>query len=156
MASFPPEPPARASSDEAIDPATREATAIVQQWLAKAEADMRIARHALTLTDEDRPFDAAAFHAQQGAEKYLKAVLVQHGIEVPRTHDIRLLARRLEEASVLPPGLDVDGARVLTRYAVDTRYPDDIEPIDRAEAETAIALAEGVERSVRAVFKLAG
>jgi HEPN domain-containing protein len=33
----------------------------------------------------------ACFHAQQAAEKYLKALLARHGLEVPRTHVIEQL-----------------------------------------------------------------
>jgi HEPN domain-containing protein len=43
----------------------------------------------------DCPFDTVCFHAQQCAEKYLKALLLQAGSEPPKTHDLRLLLQRL-------------------------------------------------------------
>lgn len=44
-------------------------------WIKKAEGDLKTAEHALTLK-ERCPFDTVCFHAQQCAEKYLKALLV--------------------------------------------------------------------------------
>ncbi len=41
----------------------------VQSWLKKAEADLSAAEHLLTLDTKDHY--AAAFHAQQAAEKFL-------------------------------------------------------------------------------------
>ncbi len=61
-----------------------------QRWVEKAENDLRNAEHTLTLKP-DCPFDRVAFHAQQCTEKYLKALLVRHGIHFPLTHDLRLL-----------------------------------------------------------------
>jgi HEPN domain-containing protein len=69
---------------------------LAAQWAAKADNDLRNAEHTLTLED-DCPFDTVCFHAQQTAEKYLKAVLVSAGIDPPRTHDLRLLLQRLSQ-----------------------------------------------------------
>lgn len=44
-------------------------------WIKKAEGDLKTAEHTLTLK-ERCPFDTVCFHAQQCAEKYLKALLV--------------------------------------------------------------------------------
>ena len=44
-------------------------------WIKKAESDLKTAEHTLTLK-ENCPFDTVCFHAQQCAEKYLKALLV--------------------------------------------------------------------------------
>ena len=43
----------------------------VQDWLRKAEGDLRAAEHSWDLPD--RIIFTAAFHAQQAAEKFLKA-----------------------------------------------------------------------------------
>ena len=50
---------------------------LVRQWLTKAENDLGVARH---LAAESGYFTAVAFHAQQAAEKYLKAFLVEHQV----------------------------------------------------------------------------
>jgi HEPN domain-containing protein/predicted nucleotidyltransferase len=68
------------------------------------------------------PRDAACFHCQQAAEKYLKALLQECGLAVPRTHDLEdlldLLLRRDATLGPLRRGL-----ASLTRFAVEYRYP---------------------------------
>jgi HEPN domain-containing protein len=68
--------------------------------------------------------DATCFHCQQGAEKYLKAIVEETGDTVPRTHDLvtllRLLLPRYKAIARLRRGL-----HYLTRFAVDIRYPGD-------------------------------
>lgn len=66
----------------------------------------------------------ACFHAQQAAEKSIKAVLVLHGIEFRRTHDLLALASLLADKSVALPVTD-DWLIRLTPYAVEFRYDDD-------------------------------
>lgn len=60
--------------------------AIVRQWLAKAEQDLQAAE--TLLTAEHQLFYPACFHAQQAAEKFLKAFLAWHQIEFPKTHSL--------------------------------------------------------------------
>jgi len=47
--------------------------------------------------------------------------------------------------------LDIDIARVihLNRYAIQARYPGDLEPVDRKEARAAVATARRVRKAVR-------
>ena len=45
----------------------------------------------------------ACFHAQQAAEKALKAVMCLHGLEFRRTHDLEALAGLLRDIDVAPP-----------------------------------------------------
>lgn len=59
---------------------------LVRQRLDKAEKDFGLAKH---LVLENKPyFETSCFHAQQAAEKYLKALLVWHQVEFPKTHDL--------------------------------------------------------------------
>ena len=60
---------------------------IVSEWVRKAENDLISAKHLLTLR-ENQPTDSICFHAQQCAEKYLKALLTFQGIDFTKTHDI--------------------------------------------------------------------
>ncbi len=104
------------------------------EWLGKARNDLRAAKILL----EEGLFDESAFHAQQAAEKALKALLVAHRVEPPRTHNI---ARLL---SLLEPKVDVSWAYeedlpALTYYAVEIRYP--APPIMREEALEALETA---------------
>ena len=62
-----------------IDP---EVVRKVRQWLSFGDEDLRLARHALTLSS-GCPYRLLAYHAQQCAEKHLKALLVFRGIDFP-------------------------------------------------------------------------
>ena len=56
------------------------------QWIAYAEADYDAARS--TLRRKERFAFIAAFHAQQAAEKYFKAILISEGKSFPKIHDL--------------------------------------------------------------------
>jgi len=59
---------------------------ITLEWVAKAEGDWDSAQREYRA--RQRPnYDAACFHAQQCAEKYLKARLEEAGIAFSRTHN---------------------------------------------------------------------
>jgi HEPN domain-containing protein len=85
------------------------------------------------------------FHAQQAAEKAIKAVLLRHGIRFPYVHDIRELILLLKRKAINVPAR-VWKARELTNYAVETRYPGLSEPVNDKEYLAAVALAEAVLR----------
>lgn len=70
---------------------------------------------------------ALGFHAQQAAEKSLKAVGVLSGLEMPRTHDLAALGQViLGKGESLP--LTVDQLRALNPFAVEYRYDDELIP----------------------------
>ncbi len=77
------------------------------------------------------------FHAQQAAEKAIKAVLLKHAIEAPRTHNLQVLPELLP-ASVPVPA-EVAQATELSGYAVALRYPGESEPVTAAEHQQAVA-----------------
>ena len=86
--------------------------------------------------------ETLCFHAQQAAEKALKAVLVHAGIEFPRTRSLRLLVDLLPDGIRSDPVLEP--AVGLTVYAVTTRYPGEAEPVDKAELEESLRLAKAI------------
>ena len=97
--------------------------------LEEAERFLRLARRdqaafaALLSTATVDPA-VAIFHAQQAAEKTLKAVMCLHGLAYRRTHDLEELAGMLSDVGVLAP-VAVRDLRCLTPYAVEFRYDDD-------------------------------
>lgn len=107
---------------------------------------MLIARSDLVFADPvPQPgllYELMCMHAQQAAEKALKAVLVHHGTAPPYTHDIRRLLLLVAVHVDVPA--DVNNAGDLTRYAVAARYPDDLGEIDEAEWADAVATARAV------------
>jgi len=78
-------------------------------FLKRADADLAAVR---ALEDADPvPDEIVGFHAQQAAEKLLKAVLAGRGIEFPRTHSIRFLLDLLADHGLAPHELGREGAR---------------------------------------------
>ena len=110
------------------------------EWLIHAESDLTYAR--LGRSEPAVLRGQVAFHAEQAAEKALKAVLIQTGVEFPRTHVQSLL--RLLRNSEISVRQDIEQASALTRFAVEARYPGDIEPITPEEVAQAIEVAERV------------
>ena len=118
---------------------------IVRQWLAKAEQDMKAAE---ALLFAEPPFlYPACFHAQQAAEKYLKALLTWHQIEFPKTHAIEQLLDLMKDAEP-ETASSLRDAVALTPYGVDIRYPGDQPEPNQQEAREAVELARGVRDAV--------
>ncbi len=94
---------------------------LVAEWIAKAEADFS------TLEREARArknpnYDGICFHAQQCAEKYLKARLCAAGLPIQKIHD---LVRLLDINLPLEPLWETFRSDLahLTDAAVEFRYP---------------------------------
>jgi HEPN domain-containing protein len=80
-------------------------------------------------------------HAQQAAEKALKAVLVAYGVDFPPTHNLVVLRDLAGEVCELPA--EAGSLPALSVYAVSSRYPEDAEPVtDKDEVDKAIAVAK--------------
>lgn len=124
----------------------------LRRWVRKAEEDLRACQR-LTDARDEWLYRPATFHAQQCVEKYLKALLVARRCPVPRTHDLERLLVIIATEGTLPSGLPGDDTMaLLNRYAVATRYPDDIEPVSAEEAIEALRAAQAVRTAVRAVL----
>lgn len=108
-------------------------------WLRHAHSDLASV-HLLRGHHDVLPAQVC-FHAQQAVEKALKAVLALRGADVPPTHDIEELLEAVEKADLTLP-IPLASADALTRFAVQTRYPNPPHEIDEAEAKEAVGLAE--------------
>lgn len=111
---------------------------LAKQWLAKADNDLLNVDN--NLKAEKVPFDTVCFHCQQAAEKMLKAFLVANQKSYPVTHNLLLI---LEQILPLNPGAERlrDALALLTPYAVEVRYPDEVflpSTADAAEAREAV------------------
>ena len=116
----------------------------VKKWIDYAEEDLRLAKHSLTL-ESNCPFRLTAYHAQQSAEKYLKAFLVFHKKDFPYTHSITRLLEICEEIINID---DLSGAEILTPFAITTRYPGIDEEVTKEEALEAIRVAELIKEKI--------
>jgi HEPN domain-containing protein len=113
----------------------------------------------LTLADEDlasataliggpNTLRPACFHAQQAAEKALKALLAADDVVYPWTHDIGVL---LNLAGSRAPGLNAyrEALAGLSQYGVEIRYNIAVSPSPE-EARAALEAACAVVSLVRA------
>jgi HEPN domain-containing protein len=118
-----------------------------RRWLQFAKEDLETAE---LLLRESRPPRLVAFHAEQAAEKALKAAIVASGGEVVRTHDLNEL-RLLIPTTYDIAETDADLA-LLSQLAVEPRYPDTAAAITDSIAEKGVddarTLVGAAERDV--------
>jgi len=118
---------------------------IVRQWVAKAEQDIKASE---ALLEAEPPFlYPSCFHAQQAAEKYLKAFLTWHQIEFPKTHAIEQLLDLAKQADA-ETAASLKDAAVLSPYGVDIRNPGEQPEPNLEETQQAVELARKVRNSV--------
>jgi len=115
--------------------------AIATEWVEKAESDYRAAERELRVR-KGPSYDVVCFHAQQCAEKYLKAVLLEHQLPLRRIHDLEVL---LDQVIPVSPAWAAfrNPMLLLNDYSVDIRYPGATATKDEARA------AVGAMRTVR-------
>jgi HEPN domain-containing protein len=103
-------------------------------WFAKAQNDLLAADNNLAAVRV--PYDAVCFHCQQAAEKLLKGFLIAKGREYPITHNLLAI---LTEILEIEPSADClyDNLALLTPYAVEVRYPDEIMILTKEAADEA-------------------
>src|SRR3989442_15063971 len=112
------------------------------RWLTQAEMDLDAAR-----TLSERFAALACFHAQQAAEKALKAILYALDERPVIGHALSELGTRVQNHIPAFADLRAEIAK-LDRYYVPTRYPnglpeggDPASTFDREDADAAIAIA---------------
>ncbi|MDR2615225.1 MAG: HEPN domain-containing protein [Oscillospiraceae bacterium] len=114
---------------------------IVKRWVQKAEDDLD---NAIFMFENKwpRPLELVCYLCAQSAEKALKACIIQNGETPPYTHDLgslcRMCVKHLPEFSDI-----VDDCLDIAPYAVQTRYPNNIE-IEEAETQSALRKAERI------------
>jgi HEPN domain-containing protein len=118
--------------------------ASTREWVDKADADLLTATREFAASPPN--YDAVAFHAQQFAEKYLKARLVEAGLPFPKTHDLSTLLNLL--LPLEPSWEAMRGALdALTSLGVEVRYPGSA--ADAEDAREALRAARAVRDTVR-------
>jgi HEPN domain-containing protein len=120
-------------------------TPIVTEWVDKAEGDFATATRELVALPSPN-YNAAAFHAQQCAEKYIKARLLDIGTTFAKTHDLEAL---LNLVTNWEPNLETlrSKLRFLTDMAVEVRYPGF--DADKDDAVEAVEIATEVRETLR-------
>jgi len=123
---------------------------LTAEWVAKAEGDYTCVLREWRARKNPN-YDALCFHAQQCAEKYLKACLQERGIAFERTHNLSSL---LDLLLAVDPLLETlrESLLQLTVYAVAFRYPG--ESAIRPDARHARSLCESVRATLRRMLAL--
>lgn len=123
---------------------------MTREWVAKAEGDFAMVERE-SRARKNPNYDGLCFHAQQCAEKYLKARLSEAGIEFAKVHDLVAL---LEEALRVEPLWEAYRPELaaLTDYAVAFRYPG--ESADRESARTARKDCKSFRKAAREALDL--
>lgn len=117
-----------------------------QEWLSRAERDLRAARNELNAVP---PLpEMTAYHAQQAAEKALKAFLTLSSTPFRHTHDLVELQAQCE---AIDPGFVrfLEAVQTLNPYATQFRYPGGPIAPPLTEAQHALGLSDAIIRFVQ-------
>ncbi|HUW20569.1 MAG TPA: HEPN domain-containing protein [Sedimentisphaerales bacterium] len=101
------------------------------EWVAKAEGDFAMMERECAV-EKDPNYDGICFHAQQCAEKYLKARLCEAEIGFSKIHDLVVLLEKVLQAECGWESFREDLA-YLSDFAVAFRYPG-----ESADAQSAL------------------
>ncbi len=120
------------------------------EWIQKAEGDFATLQREIRARSIPN-YDGACFHAQQVAEKYLKAILQENKQNIPKTHILADLLALCVKIDPLLNTLQVE-LQTLEGYAVDFRYPG--HSANKKEALEALRAARIVRNHIRGNFGL--
>ncbi len=115
---------------------------VARRWMRWATEDLVLAEH--MAADEEVVSRGACIWAHQAAEKAIKALLTARDVDPPKLHDLDRLAARLPEADV--SAFDDLDLPELTRWAIEGRYPTDL---DEATSADSMRLSSSPGRCLR-------
>lgn len=123
---------------------------ITLEWVEKAEEDWNIMLIGYRAR-KNPAYNAACFHAQQCAEKYLKGRLAEAGIAFRKTHDLNEL---LTQAKAIEPSWNSlqQECDSLNDYTIVFRYPG--RSATKADAKAAVDDCRKVRRAARTALGL--
>ena len=114
-----------------------------REWLNRARSNLVLAR----AEDQSIYLEDLCFNAQQAVEKFLKAILAQKEIEIPKTHNLKVLLD-LTGLSETETGVKSDEMRVLNAYSVKARYPLGKPMLNMDDAKDAVEIAKKVHDAI--------
>ncbi len=121
-----------------------------QEWIDKAEGDFVTAQMSYRARKQPN-YDAACYHAQQCAEKYLKARLEEAGMAIPKTHNLYALLTLVSPLEPTWQSLSAD-LNVLNAFAIADRYPG--VTATKLDAQDAVKRCREIRRMIRRSFEL--
>jgi HEPN domain-containing protein len=117
-------------------------------WMDYAEENLSVAELCLA----HHHLNACLYNAQQAVEKFLKALMVEHGLPFKKTHAVLALWQSLADHG-LETALTEEECALLDSVFMPSRYPlfsilPDAMP-DRQTCETCIRIARSVGETIR-------
>ncbi len=122
-----------------------------EEWVEFAERDYDAAN--LLAESHNPPFEIIAYHCQQTAEKYLKAILIENDKPVPHIHDLGKLnteCRKFQTELNVIQGI----CERLTPFGTVTRYPGSAMKVGPEHLPLVLAWTEKIRNTVRLQLKL--
>ena len=123
----------------------------IRNWLFRANEDIAVINNLIN-TGVENYTSTICFHAQQASEKFLKAYLVNHDVDFPRTHDLDFLL--LECQKLNKESFNDINLKDLTEFGVSVRYPDDFYIPSVSETLEYHKIAKEIKAIVEGLIKL--
>ena len=120
------------------------------EWMRYANGDLALARGPIP----GIMLEILCFHAQQAAEKAIKAVLIEKGVRFSKIHVLERLIDLLP--ADIPRTADLLASASLTEYASVTRYLGMDEPVSEEAYRDAVRLAEAVVKWAEDILSQSG
>ena len=119
------------------------------EWIQKAENDYAAVQQLLLASNPLH--DIICFHVQQCIEKYLKAWLQEANISFSKTHDLQ------ELLDLIVPTVSIwqtwkPDFKIISTYAVDSRYPGDSATAENTQH--AMGICDEVRQAIRTQLEL--
>lgn len=118
---------------------------LINEWIDKAEGDYEVALREYKSKKKKRTYYIIAFHCQQTIEKLLKALLLCHKINFPKTHDLLKLLYLLKNKDTFLLAIRPELSD-LSPYAIDFRYPGD--DIELAELKKVVIITKSLRKTL--------
>jgi HEPN domain-containing protein len=96
---------------------------ITREWLNYARIDLRTAEE---IIDDETLTPSTTFHCHQCIEKVFKALLTEHEIIPPKTHNLLQLLRIIKD-KIVEIDISFESIEHINETYIDSRYPDETE-----------------------------
>lgn len=126
---------------------------LAKVWLKRARSSL--VQSEIGINNPNIMLEDLCFNAQQATEKSLKSLFAFEGIEIPKTHSIGFIIKKLKEIGYILPENLLEAA-LLTEYSVKTRYPGEYEEISKEDYKEAVDLAKKVYKYVSEILPAEG
>ena len=122
-----------------------------QEWVEFAERDFEASK--FLAESHNPPFEIIACHCQQTAEKYLKAMLIEDGQQVPFIHDLGKLNSECRKIrSELSSIQNI--CESLTPFGTVTRYPGGPMKVNPEHLPLVLSWAQSIRNAIRMQLEL--